>query len=884
MLMAYSQSFLLLLFSYFSILTNSQSTTLTTSTTTETWIIKDVIFSTVVTRLPWCPLPTAGAAVSASGPIVVQLSFRANVTDGSDSGDGVVTFVMDRNGNDIVVSSSPLVLSLNTSFVLQEFSNTPQVLYFSLPANLTSRKLGKRFDELLPVFISDQVPSDAIFEGWFEDIDGEFFIRVLTSEGELLLGFTVCPTDGTAASGQKVYVYDLSLGVPNTDQCIRAAANTLPYPLWTASSTSLPTGISLDPFNPEDGATTPTTRSGASRSSRTGSSGAATTTSGSGTGTNTITSRTIPTNTGMSITSNTSSGGSRTSSSGDSSSDSGSSMSSNSSTTDTRIYTTTTFWTTGVPDGTTSATSTTNAADATVTVSEYQPYPSSIKILSTRDGDTSSAIYYIKAIFNGNWLPVPPSIYEDTQTGDQFLLNMVWVLNKEGHLFSPIYGPRYIQGRWDGLGYNYTIPLRTYIVGSKTTATDIPDFGGMIIRVKRQEEMLDTDVLLAFDITSSGLLTLNSNVNTTAGYGIWACEETGQYWGITDGSDRYCQWDKITAIHMQGNPAVVDSQEDYYGFITTDGASYTAGLGDGPTVTRHRLLQKSVATTTVELTAGEPYYITVGTGLNVATATVSFGQRVERSTVSNAWNITQSVSSTVIGPASPTKTVIEYLAPSGFPMFRMFWVAGVTSDPKYFALSTNAEIDNKLLLYGDANTDPDTQRIAEFWSTPNGNDLIARGYDPTHRYLNPTTAYFDSATNGIKFYPYQQNPSGTELLLFDYGSDADGNWVSPRQPTNAVGWGSGDLSLWMCGRVDMPAVMYPSGPNEVFLGTDGSSPSSLGLAANCGSIGNSFGTQWFLEKGLWAQGTYWKRHEDGAWRNDDGVAYHEFVATQEESS
>ncbi|KAF3190594.1 hypothetical protein TWF788_008114 [Orbilia oligospora] len=142
----------------------------------------------------------------------------------------------------------------------------------------------------------------------------------------------------------------------------------------------------------------------------------------------------------MSITS-TSSSSRRTSSSSDGSS----SISSNSSTTDTRIYTTTTFWTTGVPDGTTSATSTTDVADATVTVSEYQPYPSSIKIVSTRDGETSSAIYYIKAIFSGNWLPVPPSLYEDPiGSSDLFLLNMVWVLNSEGHIFSPIYGPRMV--------------------------------------------------------------------------------------------------------------------------------------------------------------------------------------------------------------------------------------------------------------------------------------------------------------------------------------------------------------------------------------------------------------------------------------------------------
>ncbi|KAF3173998.1 hypothetical protein EYR41_004317 [Orbilia oligospora] len=873
MLTAYSQSLIPLLLSSFPSIINSQSTTLTTSTTTETWILKDITFSTVVTYLPWCPLPSAGAAVSASGPIVVQLSFRANVTDGSDSGDGVVTFVMDRNGNDIVVSNNPLILSLNTSFVLQEFSNTPQVLYFSLPTNLTStnHKLGKRFDELLPVFVSDQVPSDAIFEGWFEDIDGEFFIRVSTSEGELILGFTVCPTDGTAASGQKVYVYDLSLGVPNTDQCIRAAANTLPYPLWTASATSLPTGISIDPFNPEDGATTPTTGSRTSR--RTSMRSSSATTTDSDTSTNTITSRT-PTNTGMSITSTSSSR--RTSSSSDISDSS--SISSNSSTSDTRIYTTTTFWTTGVPDGTTSATSTTDAADATVTVSEYQPYPSSIKIVSTRDGETSSAIYYIKAIFSGNWLPIPPSTYEDPiASADLFLLNMVWVLNSEGHLFSPIYGPRTVQGEWQGLGYNYTIPNRVYIVGSKTTAMDIPDFSGMIIRVKTFAEMVDTDVLLSFNITSSGLLTLNSAVNTTAGYGIWACEETGQHWGITDGSDRYCQWDKITTMHMQGNPALADSDEAYYGFVTVD-ATYTAGLGDGPTVTRHKFLPKSVTTATLELTAGDAYYLTVGTGLKVPTATITFGQRVERSISSNAWNITASISSTVINPSAPTKTVIEYLAPSGHPMYRMFWTGGATTDQKYFALSTDTTTGNQLLLYGDANTDPDTQRIAEFWTTPNGNDLIARGYNSTHRYLDPTYAYFDSASNGIKFYPFQQNPSGTELMLFDFTPEDQGSGMQPRPPSNAVNWGSGDLALWMCGK---GGTTYPSGPNAIYLGNSETTTSALKLAADCAVIGDSFANTWHYENGIWSQGTYWKRDEDGAWRNDDGVAYHELVASGE---
>ncbi|KAK6355998.1 hypothetical protein TWF718_000371 [Orbilia javanica] len=874
MLMAYSWAFMLILLSYFFNLTNSQSTTLTTSTVTETWIVKDVVFSTVVTHIPWCPKPSSITAVSASGPIVVQISFSANVTDGSSTGDGVVTFVMDRNGNDVVVSNSPLILSLNTDFVLQEFSNTDQILYFALPSNLTSSRLGKRFDELLPVFISDQVPSDATFEGWFEDIDGEFFIKVQTSEGELVLGFTVCPTDGTAASGQKVYVYDLSLGVPNIDQCVRAAANTLPYPLWTAGATSLPTGISVDPFNPEDGATTPTTSSQTSRRTRSSS---ATITSDDSSGTGTART-TTSTNTGMSVTSTSSS--SITSGSTSSGSSSDSSISSNSSTTDTRIYTTTTFWTTGVPDGTTSATSTTDAADATVTVSEYQPYPSSIKIVSTRDGATSSAIYYIKAIFDRTWLTSLPSFYTDPNNpGNPFLDTMLWVLNSQGHLFSPIWGPRYVQQEWHGLGYNSTMAQRAYIVGSKTTASDLPEFGGVIIRSKMASEILDTDVFLSFNITSAGSLTLNSAVNTTSGYGIWACDETGRYWGITDGSDRYCQWDLITSMHMQGYPVVVDSNEDYYGFLTTE-AAYTAGLGDGPTVTKHKLVPKSVVTTTSELTAGDAYYVTVGTGLNAAVATVTFGQRVERSTSSNAWNITDSISSTVISPSAPTKTVIEYTAPSGHPMYRLYWDGGATTDRKYFAFGSDTITGNHLRLYGDTNTDPSTQTKGEFWTTPDGNDLLARGYNSTHRYPDPTFAYFDSATNAVNFYRFDEQPSGSELLLFDFYTS--GFVAQLRQPASTPTWGGGDMSYWMCGK-DSGTGQFSSGTNQVYIGTSGSTAAQLGLGSDCAEVEGDL-SKIHYEDGTWAAGTYWKRSDDGAWRNDDGVTYDDFVAAQARKS
>ncbi|KAK6337300.1 hypothetical protein TWF730_002706 [Orbilia blumenaviensis] len=875
-LAAYSQALILPLLCLFNF-TKGQSTTFTTSTTTETWIVKDVTFSTVVTRLPWCPLPTAGAPVSASGPIVVQLSFRANVTDGSDSGDGVVTFVMDRNGEEIVVSNNPLILSLNTDLALQEYSDTPQILYFSLPSDLTPGRLEKRFDDLLPVLISDQVPSSATFEGWFEDTDGEFFIKVQTSEGELILGFTICPTDGTAASGQKVYVYDLSLGVPDTSACVRAAANTLPYPLWTAGATSLPTGVTVDPFNPESGATTPTTTR--SRTSRRTSSSRVSSSSSSGgsSRTNTITSMatSTPTITSSGMRSSSTSGSS-VSSTIDSSSSSTNSSSSSSS--DTRVYTTTTFWTTGVPDGTTSATSTVDAADATVTVSEYRPYPSSIKIVSTRDGATSSAIYYIKALFRRDWIPALPSSYEDpTAAGFPFVDNLVWVLNDEGHLYSPIYGP-YISNAertWQGLGRNYT---RLYIVGSKTTSTDVPQFSGIIIRPKMAEEILDTDVLLSFNIASSGALSLNSAVNTTAGYGIWACEETGNYWGITDGSDPWCQWDLITAMHMQGNPVVVDSPVDYYGFVTTD-AAFTEGLGDGKTVTKHKLVPKSVVTTTTELTAGDAYLVTVGTNYQAPGATVTFGQRVERQFSSNYWDITVSVSSTVIGPAAPTKTIIQYLAPSGAPMYRIYRaVDGDTSasSRKYFSFSsTTTGSGTALMLTGDANTDPTTQRQGYFWNTPGVGDLIARGYNLTHRYTEPSYSYFDSATNRIEFYTAADTPPSTAQKM-TWAVVLASMSIIPSQPSNPTTWGDGDLSIWMCGK-DAGTGKFPSGPNTVYLATSGSTASGLGLTSDCESIEDSL-TNLHYEDGVWADGTYWKRDNDGAWRDDNGVTYDDFVA------
>lgn len=63
------------------------------------------------------------------------------------------------------------------------------------------------------------------------------------------------------------------------------------------------------------------------------------------------------------------------------------------------------------------------------------------------------------------------------------------------------------------------------IVGSKTTSIDIPTFGGTIIRSKQASEILDTDGFFSFYISDSGLLSLNTTVNTTADYGIWACDE-----------------------------------------------------------------------------------------------------------------------------------------------------------------------------------------------------------------------------------------------------------------------------------------------------------------------------------------------------------------------
>ncbi|KAK6500113.1 hypothetical protein TWF481_010471 [Arthrobotrys musiformis] len=876
-LLGYSQAFSILFLSSFPNVGNCQSTTTTiTSTSTETWIVKDVSFSTVTTHIPWCPLPTGNITISASGAIVVQISFRANVTDGSDSGDGIVTFVVNRNGDDIVVSNDPLILSLNTDLILQEYSNTPQRLYFSLPSDTTSHKIAKRFDDLLPVFVSDQIPTNAAYAGWFEDTEGEFFIKVLTSEGEVILGFTVCPADGTAAAGQRVYMYDLSLGVPNADQCVRAAANTLPYPSWTAGSTSLPTGISLDPYGPGGDSTTLTTGTGTSIG--TSSTFGSTITSDS-TDTDTITSpATTATSTGTSSrrTSNTDSNSNGDSSSTDSNgSDSSSSTASNSSSTDTRSYYTTTFWTTGVADGTTSATSTTDAA-GTITVSEYQPYPSSLKIVSTRDGATSSAILYIKYLISRSLYLISPRTYEDYQNDAwPFYDTMHWVLNSQGHLFSPISGVRTIQGEWTGLGYNVT---RLYLVGSIPTANDIPTFGGKLLQAKEGTEILDTDVFYSFSVSSSGTLTLNTTVNATAGSGIWLCNEAGTYLGITDSSDSACNWDLITDIHMQGNPVIVDSPEVYYGFQVPASSTrtYTEGLGDGATVTRHNIVAKSIVSVTSELTAGDAYWVTTGTGLKVETATVTFGQRVIRTTSDDAWNITVSATSSVIGASQPTKTVIQLLAPTGDPAYRMYWTGGSGSNRKYFVLSSDTTDENRLMLYGDGNTDASTQRWSLFWTSGGGNDMLARAYNSTHRYLNPTYSYFVTASNQIRFYLPGGNVAGSEQLLWDVTT---GNVMAPRQPAN-TNWGDGDLGMWMCDR-DSGTDIWPSGPNIVYLATSGSTASQLGLGATCFEAISDF-SKVLVEYGTWAGGDFWKRdEEDGPWTNTDGLTYEEFVAAQE---
>ncbi|KAK6531002.1 hypothetical protein TWF281_007827 [Arthrobotrys megalospora] len=860
MLMAYSQAFILLILSYFINITNSQVTTFTTTTTTETWVVKDVTFSTVVAHLPWCPLPSPGTPVSASGPVVVQISFIANVTDGSVNAENdLITFLMNRNANDIVVSNDPLILSLNTDLVFQEFSNIPQTVYFSFPASFYAPSLRKRFDDFLPVSISDQLPDRAIFKGWFEDLQGEFFIRVQTSEGETILGFTVCPTDGTAAQGQKVYLYDLSLGVPNTSSCVKAAVNTLPYSLYTAGATSLPTGISID------GSTTSTSTRSSRTSRRTSSTRRTNTQStitsgGASTGIDT-TSSTSGTSSTTSFTSPTA-GGSSTSSSSD-----------------TRPHTTTTYWTTGVPDGTISTTAET--AGATVTVSEYRPYPSSIKIVSTKLGDTSAAMYYIKAIFMPNFFVQVPDSYHQVGVPYGWEYNLIWVLDEDGRLFIPISGPLIKDSVWNGLGRNTT---RLYTVASKPTAADVTSFDGMILKTKSWDEMLDTDVLLSFNVTSSGLLTLNSAVNTTSGYGIWACEESGQHWGLTDGTNSACNWDEITEMQMQGFQTIVDSDVEFYGLITSAG-SYTAGLGDGPTATRHPIVPKSFTTVTTEVSTGSYFLETNGGGLTVPTATVTFNQYVKYETSTDYWNITVSVSSTLVGGATePTKTVLEYLAPTGAPMFRMFWTGGQTSSRKYLRLDFDGTGPEDLYLYGDENTDPSSQNPSLFWVPEGSTNLIERVFNaniPGSRLGWPRTAYWSSSSQSISFDPDYDNVGRQFKELMVWNLDRTASTIFPALPTGVPSTGAlaGDPAIWMCGKGT--GTTYPSGPNFIKLSGSGNTaaqviPSDPQAATNCGIIeSTSFG----VEFGTWENGDFWKRDRDGVYRNDNGLAYHDSVAT-----
>ncbi|KAK6544822.1 hypothetical protein TWF694_001505 [Orbilia ellipsospora] len=323
---------------------------LVTSTLSKTVMITEVVVRTLTEKLAVCPCPlpstpvtiTSVSGSSASGsstnpsssisPIIIQLSF---VDDSSGvlirrPGSRIITYIINRRRDALIIASTPV----GPGFFLQEgvlrpVSNSSESIYIYPPADITHGEIEKVVEGPVPAFVG-ALPTGAVDHNWLQDANNELQFTFTTSEGTFHLGFTVCPGSRLARAGDMISLYIIADGLPTSNGCVKAIANTLLSVDYAAGSTALPSRITSNLLSSASSTSFSHTsaitksRSNTSRlipSSSTSSVGISSTTSS---GSNSGTSSSIKSGTSFSITTGSTSSGftssQTTTSNGDSSS------------------------------------------------------------------------------------------------------------------------------------------------------------------------------------------------------------------------------------------------------------------------------------------------------------------------------------------------------------------------------------------------------------------------------------------------------------------------------------------------------------------------------------------------------------------------------------
>ncbi|KAF3905946.1 hypothetical protein ABW21_db0201719 [Orbilia brochopaga] len=753
-----------------------------TSTITDTILEEDVVFSTTTETLEYCPCPCSGLATgsgtqtttlfslpSGSGIVVqIQFSLPESVTTNSagaeeTSAPELRTYYLNRNQQSIVADNSALVLYLNSAGVLEDASDLSDQVYFSLPSSIVKRQqIQKRFDDLLPVFIGD-VPSDAVFQG-FEDVDGNLFFVVTTSEGTFTLGFTICPTDNTADIGNQMYMFDTALGEPDISGCAAGIARTLAYSDYAAGSTTFPTGTETGgpTGTTTAGETTESTTEGTSSTKSTTTSGnTATNTQTTGGNTSTGTSRTSRT-TSRRTTSNTTGGSSDTSSHTDTSSDTGSRTSTGSHTgitstgtggpTTSATLTTITAYTTDVASGSSSLV--TNSP----TVTEYLPYPSSLKVANTLRNFPDTLVNTTEYL--NQFFKVPPGelLGESPQAIEYY---RVFELDADGHLSAVIVGPAVVGDDWLGREDTEFYPQHfAFSVGADGAYTgDILKFDTLA------GGEADGGRLLHFTIDdTTGAITLDDTVNVTLHAQLWLCDADATVIGLTDGNDAACNYDQITSLILWGNQVSVAGPVLYETDVGS--GSTTLGLGEGPTYTVHSLALKVLVTATISIdpaTASQNIFYgvtTVDADNTFPTGSVYVTQVVRRPYYSGAWNISGTVPTvSTFALTEGTATIATVQGPTVDPQFITGYI-----NANYFGIPLFVSADDppRLKTYG-TNIDPTQSYPASyFWIDSELRFVVRRPTETGTWYPNPMYGYFQASTGFIVFY---EDPELSNVLL-----------------------------------------------------------------------------------------------------------------------
>ncbi|KAK6519322.1 hypothetical protein TWF281_003157 [Arthrobotrys megalospora] len=843
-----------------------------TSSVTETFVEIHIVISTVTATLSSCPCPSSTLGIGPGLPttttflgappesaVVVQLYFTlpaqiaSTTQSGSDNGGastastatstpggGIeITYLLNRNNDEAVVDSVPLALYLGSDGDLSQASDIAQRIYFSLPASITNGKLFKRFDNILPVSIGDDPGADAVFNGFVEGADGYFYFNITTSQGTFVLGFTICPTDGTDTIGQRVYMYDIA-DTPALSECLTGSAKKWPYSDYASGSLSgipAPTESgSLTGFPTGDGGSTQNTQG---TGGGTGGGGTAGTQTGSGTDAGGGTITTGPTATGGGggggggggegggTSGDTTTGGNSGGGNGSSGDNGGGSNGSNGGTG------------TGGNGGTTSGGTTTGrgggggnnggggsggggggggfippyhtdiiytsalTTGSSVNVNQdakistvYLPYPSSLKIVDTLHGDEVAKDV---SAYLGKFLDLPLGL-PSTPEKDVFYYRL-FELDSEGHLCVPIPGPSIVSGAWNGKSANEVNFARkcAYNLPGNTAS-----YVGSTFKLATLSEGESANgKLLKFTMASgTNVLTLDSTVNVTAGYELWICDSAFGLLGITDGVAPGCNYDKVTGMVLWGNQETVNRGQ-VYGFVAAV-TTETLSIGEGPSIVIQTVRPKSLFTETTTVTdptdAAGYGVATVGTGLDDPSATVVITKARNNVYLQTYWSLTGTRWETLrtISATGPTMYVEVARPPITSLMFTLSYRYPFNSgNTRFIPLAVTDAYYPTLQTYGidaypSGGTLLSTVEPAVFWlpdSTENYHwwVLRQRGVDMLPE-PEPLYAYWVESNRTIIFKPYDSaNPEPYPRVKLASGTAAPLRYAYPDSTSTAGG-------------------------------------------------------------------------------------------------